>query len=201
MVWVGCGADLQALQVLGLVDRTLVVGEGAPAVFPIGQALQAVRRQFVEHASAYRTVEHVVGVLRTAKYKGQFHGRGVGHDAIEVGGPAGDDVDRAAACAVDHGRVVAQLVGREHGDFNVAVGALFDQFSQLQGGGMLAVGGVDRVAHFQVELGGVSAGADGGHKAGEKDAGKFHGFVSWLKNGVKKAQSVGSANSWALKTV
>ena len=55
-------------------------------------------------------------------------------------------------------------------------------FGQLQGGGVLAVGGVDRVAHFQVELGSVSAGADGGHEAGEKDAGNFHGVVSWLKN-------------------
>jgi hypothetical protein len=93
------------------------------------------------------------------------------------------------------------LVGREDCDFNIAIGALFDQFGQLERGGVLTVGGVDGVAHFQVEFGSVSAGADGGHEAGKKDARKFHGVVSGLKKVSQKNQSVGSAYSSALKTV
>jgi len=53
-------------------------------------------------------------------------------------GAAGDDVNRATAGAVDHGRVVAQLVGGKDGDFNVAVSALLDQLGQFHGCGVLA---------------------------------------------------------------
>ena len=163
VVRVGCRADLQALEVFRLVDRALVVGEGAPAVFPVSQAFHAVGRKFVKHAGADGAVKHVVSVLRAAEHERQFHGGGVGHDAVVVGGAAGDDVDGAAAHAVDHGRVIAQLVGREDGDFNITFGALFHQLRHFHGGCMLAVCRVNGVTELEVEFGGKGGSADRGH--------------------------------------
>ena len=125
--------------------------------------------QLVEHAGADGAVEHVVGMLGAAEHKRQLHGRGVGHDAVVVGSAAGDDVDGAAAHAIDHGCVIAQLVGREDGDFNVTFGALFDQLRHFHGGCMLAVCRVNRVAELEVELGGKGGSADGGHQASDED--------------------------------
>jgi hypothetical protein len=73
--------------------------------------------------------------------------------------------------------------------------------SPQSGGGVLAIGGVDRVAHFQVELGGHGGRAGGCDQTGEKQSRNFHGVVSWLKKFGRKTQSVGSEYSSALKTV
>ena len=131
--------------------------------------------QLIQHAGAHSAVKHCVGVLRATEHKRQFHGCCVGHNAVEVRSTARHDVNRATAHAIDHGGIVAQLVGWEDGDFNITVGALFDQLGQFHGGCVLAVGGVNRVAHFEVELGCKCGRAHASDQASNENARNFHG--------------------------
>ena len=178
VIRIGGRANFQPLQIFRLVDWALVVCESAPAVFPVGQTFHAMRCQFVQNTGTYCTIEHVVSVSCIAEYKGQFHGRCVGHDAVVVGGTARHDVDGAAAHAVDHGGIVAQLVGWENRNLYVAVGALFDQLCQFKSGSMLTVCGVHSVAHFEIELGSKCSRAHASDQASNENARNFHGVDS-----------------------
>ncbi len=137
---VGRGADLQAADVLGLVDGPFVVTQAAEADFPEGQALDAVRAQLVEQREAHRAVQHLVGRRAILELVGQVENVQARHQTGDKGIAGGTDVDGAAAHARDQRGVVAELAVGKDLDLDTALRALLDLLAEGQRGLMLRIG-------------------------------------------------------------
>ena len=117
---------LEALEVLGHVDRTLAVGHVAESVLGPGEPDHALRRKFLQHLLADRTVEHGARVRVVAEQERDVEDRDLGHEVRQRPRRGQRQVERAELHAFDRFALGAERAGVERLDLVAAVGARFD---------------------------------------------------------------------------
>ena len=187
--------NLQTLQVLGLRDGALGVGDVAEAVVPPGKDLEALLLALLLQSLAGVAVQDAEGLLGVVKQEGQVQGVDLGDEVGQGHGGLHSDVQGAHLHKLDGLGAGSNLGSGEHVDGDVAAGLLRHQLGKLFSADLVGVSGSAHVVQGQGGFGGHAAAGSGGgvalaaaaadqtagHNQGEDtcqdtDEALFHGF-------------------------